>query len=101
MVKSVSVPVRTKLLTLFFSVALSIGISVSALFASTRPFVLIASYDGSIGPASCEWLVSAIRNAEQEGANALIFQIDTPGGLLESTRLLVKEMLSSTCPIVV
>ncbi|MBI1979209.1 MAG: nodulation protein NfeD, partial [Elusimicrobia bacterium] len=101
MVKSVSVPVRTKLLTLFFSAALSIGISVSALFASTRPFVLIASYDGSIGPASCEWLVSAIRNAEQEGANALIFQIDTPGGLLESTRLLVKEMLSSPCPIVV
>ena len=41
------------------------------------------------------------RSARLEGAKALIIQLDTPGGLLESTRSIVKEMLGSPVPLIV
>lgn len=69
--------------------------------ASTRPVVLVASYDGAITPAAEEWLGSALRHAHEKNVNCLIIELDTPGGLLESTRILVKEINASSIPVVV
>lgn len=73
----------------------------TVLYASTRPVVIVASYDGAISPAATEWLISALRTANESQANALVIELDTPGGLLESTRLLVREIVASSVPVVV
>lgn len=57
--------------------------------------------DGAISPASAEYIADAITRAEQAGAGALVIELDTPGGLVESTRDIVQSMLASSVPVVV
>jgi membrane-bound serine protease (ClpP class) len=72
-----------------------------ALAASGRPaFVSLAEVAGSIDPGSGGYLVEAIHEAETSGAEALIVRLDTPGGLLSTTRDVVQAELSSRVPIV-
>lgn len=83
-----------------FTALISVLILTSVAIAAEKPRVLVASYDGAIGPASAEWLSSAIRTAHRENVQAVIIELDTPGGLLESTRLLVMDMVASSVPVV-
>jgi membrane-bound serine protease (ClpP class) len=69
--------------------------------AAARPTVLKLVVDGAIHPASAELIKDSIERAETEHAEALLIELDTPGGLLESTRGIVKAMLASEVPIVV
>lgn len=64
--------------------------------------VLVATLDAMmINRGSKEYLMEAIEEAQQDPEiRVLVIVIDTPGGGLEDTRLLVKEMLSSEVPIV-
>jgi membrane-bound serine protease (ClpP class) len=72
-----------------------------ALAASGRPaFVSLAEVAGSIDPGSGGYLLEAIHEAETSGAEALIVRLDTPGGLLSTTRDVVQAELSSRVPIV-
>lgn len=64
-------------------------------------FVHVAVVDGAISPASAEFIADAIRDAETAGAAALVIELDTPGGLVESTRDIVQAMLASGVPVVV
>ena len=57
--------------------------------------------DGSINPAVDDFIRESIVRAKVNGARALIIQLDTPGGLLSSTRTIVKEMLGSPVPVMV
>jgi membrane-bound serine protease (ClpP class) len=57
--------------------------------------------DGSINPAVDDFIRESIARAKSNGARALIIQLDTPGGLLSSTRTIVKEILSSPVPVIV
>ncbi len=57
--------------------------------------------DGAISPASSEFMSDAIERAEEEGAAALVVEMDTPGGLVESTRDVVQAILASRVPVVV
>ena len=59
------------------------------------------SIDGSINPAVDDFIRESIARAKVNGARALIIQLDTPGGLLSSTRTIVKEMLGSPVPVMV
>ncbi len=69
---------------------------------SDSPKIYIATVDNQIiHSATYEYLNRAIEQAEQEGAECLIIQLDTPGGLLESTHMLVKRMMNADVPIVV
>jgi membrane-bound serine protease (ClpP class) len=63
--------------------------------------VLTIDIDGVINPPTAKFIVDSIDQATNEGAQCLIIQLDTPGGLVESTRLIVKKMLTSHIPIVV
>ncbi|KAA3657012.1 MAG: nodulation protein NfeD [Calditrichaeota bacterium] len=63
--------------------------------------VLVATIDGAINPVTTEYTIRTIRHAEDEDYDALILQMDTPGGLLESTRLITKQFLASEIPIIV
>ncbi len=57
--------------------------------------------DGPISPAVADYLASAIRSAEEAGAPALVVQMDTPGGLLNSTKTMVKALLAAEVPVIV
>ena len=47
---------------------------------------IVARMDGIIGPSSAKFMVEAIERAEERGAECVVFEIDTPGGLDESMR---------------
>jgi len=67
-----------------------------------EPTVTMISIEGSISPTTTNYINRGIRVAREEGAEALIIQLDTPGGLLESTKNIVQSFLDSDdLPIVV
>jgi membrane-bound serine protease (ClpP class) len=57
--------------------------------------------EGSINPASAAFIRSGIQKATEANAEALIIQLNTPGGLLKSTRVIVSDMLEADIPIIV
>ncbi len=57
--------------------------------------------DGAIGPATASYIARAISDASARNAECLIIGLDTPGGLLDSTKDIVREMLASPVPVVV
>jgi membrane-bound serine protease (ClpP class) len=63
--------------------------------------VLSVTIDGSINPASASYIERGIKKAEKENAQCLIINLNTPGGLLKSTRVIVGAMMESRVPIVV
>jgi len=64
------------------------------------PVVLI-EVTGAISPATVEYIRDGLMLAGEKGASALVIQMDTPGGLLPSTQLIVKDLLGSEVPSVV
>ncbi|HNR43180.1 MAG TPA: nodulation protein NfeD [Bacteroidales bacterium] len=68
---------------------------------SGRGPVVVISLDGSINPATQEYINSGIRNAREKNAECLVIRLNTPGGLLKSTRVIVTDILDSAVPVVV
>jgi membrane-bound serine protease (ClpP class) len=67
-----------------------------------RPIVLrIQLANEAITPVTARYISTAIRQAEEQRAAALILVLDTPGGLVESTREVVRNILQSKVPVVV
>jgi membrane-bound serine protease (ClpP class) len=71
-----------------------------ALLLAAVPVVHYAELNGSIDPGSGAFLMGAIRDAEEKGAEALVVRLDTPGGFLSITRDVVQAELSAKVPIV-
>ena len=69
--------------------------------SGTGSHVNLIVIDGGINPAVNDYIRESIQRAHAGNARALIIQLDTPGGLLSSTRSIVKEMLSAPLPIIV
>jgi membrane-bound serine protease (ClpP class) len=57
--------------------------------------------DGTINPASAEYIHQSIQDAAELSGECLVIQLNTPGGLLKSTRVMVSDILESRIPIVV
>ena len=57
--------------------------------------------DAGINPATADFIHESIAAAERDGARALIIELDTPGGLLDSTKSIVKDLLGSPVPVIV
>ena len=57
--------------------------------------------DGTINPVSADFIHNAIEKAKNEKAECLIIHLNTPGGLLKSTREIVSDMLDSPVPVIV
>lgn len=63
--------------------------------------ILLVEIDGSINPASADYLIGAIRRAEETGAAAVLIELDTPGGLVSSTQDIIQAMLNASVPTIV
>lgn len=63
--------------------------------------VHVIKVDGVINPVSSEFITTSLDKAEDAGARCLIIELDTPGGLLESTRQITKRILAAEIPVVI
>jgi len=81
-------------------VALLCAIGAAGL-ASAAGHVNLAVIKGSINPASADYLIAAIAKSEEDGAAALLIEIDTPGGLVSSTKDIIQAILNAEIPVIV
>jgi membrane-bound serine protease (ClpP class) len=63
--------------------------------------VLVITLDGAINPAASEYIQYGIEQAVKNNSQCLVIRLNTPGGLLESTRNIVSDILQSPVPVVV
>ena len=87
---------RLTVISLLFIVYCSL-FTVSS-FANQVHYLMV---DGIVNPVMSEFVVKSIQGAQKENAEAVVIQLDTPGGLDLSMRDIVKAILSSDIPIVV
>jgi membrane-bound serine protease (ClpP class) len=72
---------------------------VSAPPATAAPRVLVAHFEADVNPVTAEWLVDRIDDATSY--DAIVIMLDTPGGLDEAMRKIVKAELGSSVPVIV
>jgi membrane-bound serine protease (ClpP class) len=63
--------------------------------------VNVIRVESVISPSAADYIVTAIKQTEKDKAAALVIELDTPGGLDTSMRVIIKEMLAAERPIVV
>jgi len=69
--------------------------------ASTPPRVLAIHFVEEVNPVTQDWLNNQLDRAAKENYDAAVIVLDTPGGLSESMRKIVKKELSLPVPVVV
>jgi membrane-bound serine protease (ClpP class) len=72
----------------------------SAVAQSSGSHVIAVSIDGEISPVTPEIVGHAIEQAQSENAAMLLIRINTPGGLLDATRVLIQKLDASPVPVV-
>jgi membrane-bound serine protease (ClpP class) len=65
------------------------------------PRVNLVTIQGSINPASANYIVEAVEQSERDGADALLIELDTPGGLVTATKDIIQAILNSKLPVIV
>lgn len=69
--------------------------------ARAAPLVAVIDIDGAITPVTARLLTAAVERAQAERAQALVVQLNTPGGLERSMRSMAQTILSSEIPVIV
>jgi len=97
--KSMKTSQGTRLKKVFLSLFI-VSACISTIFAQNNAVYLL-KVEGIINPATAGYITKGIEKAEKGGAVCLVIQMDTPGGLMESMRSIVKRMLTAQIPIIV
>jgi len=72
----------------------------SNLFSTENKYAVL-TLNGSVNPIIAEYLVDSIKKSADDGNKFVILQMDTPGGLMDSMREIIKSILTSPIPVVV
>src|SRR6185312_12268464 len=65
-----------------------------------HPAAVVLRVDGPISPASADYVVRGIEQADSMHAAAVVLELDTPGGLSSSMRDIIKAILASPVPVI-
>lgn len=84
---------------LVLAAALGVGLRLSA--APDRPIVYSAEVDSIIHPASADYMTETMTRADAAHASLLVFTLRTPGGLVDSTRVIITHMLAAKTPVAI
>ena len=87
-------------LTILFICFICIAIFAPVAGAGADNKVLVLEISGAITPASDDIIANAIAKAENEGFEALVISLDTPGGGLEETQAIIKTVEKTTVPVI-
>lgn len=68
---------------------------------AVEPEVDLVTIRGSINPASANYIIEAIARAERRDAGAVLIELDTPGGLVASTKDIIQAILNAGVPVIV
>ena len=87
--------------------AIAVGAGLAALLSCAAAIgaappagaVYAARVDSIIHPVSAEYMIATIERADREGGALIVFTLETPGGLVDSTRAIVTRMLSAKTPV--
>lgn len=81
--------------TILYFILLAPGL----LFAAQGEILKI-QIDGDINPLSAKYIIDNVKKAEDGQYEALLIQMDTPGGLLQATQDIVKTILDAKTPVI-
>jgi membrane-bound serine protease (ClpP class) len=68
---------------------------------TTAQNAISITIDGAINPVAAGYIQEAIAKAQSEKAECLLIHLNTPGGLLTSTRIIVSDILQSPVPVII
>jgi len=91
-------------LKLFFLALLAIPIAAGlggSIIGAASPTVEVLHVEGTIVPVIANYIDRGISQAEDENATVCIIELNTPGGLLDSTEEIVRRIMNADVPIVV
>ena len=66
-----------------------------------EPTVLVIEIDGAIEPLSAAHIARGLDKAREDGVSLAVIRLDTPGGLVDSTREIVERLLEAQVPVAV
>ena len=92
---------RHVITALFVMIALAVAWQFGDPVSASGSSVLVIEIDGNIEPLTADRIARGIDAARSKGALLVVIQLDTPGGLLDSTRKIVEEILASDTPVAV
>lgn len=84
----------------WFVATLSCGLSVGGSPPATQPRVVVLTLDMMVHQVSAEYIIRGIHEANASQADAILLQLDTPGGLSNSMRAIIQAILDSKIPVI-
>ena len=90
-----------KAFRLVFFTTLLAGALASANVSATNQSIEVLHVEGIIVPIVADYIDRGIEQAEIKGSTAVIIQLSTPGGLMDTTQRIVERILNAEVPVVV
>lgn len=85
----------------YFLLLLFFGLPVAVSAETESAPLLWTRIEGTINPGTGSHIIETIERAEKENAAAVVLELNTPGGLLTTTRKIAEKMLTTPIPIVI
>jgi membrane-bound serine protease (ClpP class) len=92
---------RTMIRSTLYAFGLTALLMLGGAAASDARSVWYLELDGAIGPASADYIIRSIGNAEEANAELFVIRLDTPGGLDSSMRDIIRVMLGARIPVAI